>query len=87
MHLQEGRFLRGSSNKEYTSFKALPDTAGIISAEVFGAPSLVFFDGFFKELEIKELEIHGYSLLDIHQWIFIDGYPSISMNSLMDIHQ
>ena len=40
------------------------------------------FHGFFKELDFKELEIHRYSLLDIHQWIFIDGYPS--MNSLMD---
>ena len=50
------------------------------------------FHGFFKELDFKELEIHRYSLLDIHQWIhwwisineFIDG-PSI--NSLTDIHQ
>ena len=42
----------------------------------------LFFAGFFKELDFKELEIHRYSLMDIHQWIFIDGYPS--MNSLMD---
>jgi len=48
---------------------------------------LMVFHGFFKELEI-----HRYSLLDVHQWIhwwisineFIDGQ---SMNSLMDIHQ
>ena len=48
--------------------------------------------GVFKELDFKELEIHWYSLMDIHQWIhwwksineFINGHPS--MNSLMD-HQ
>ncbi len=53
-----------------------------------------FCVGFFKELDFKELEIHRYSLMDIHQWIhwwtsindihwwtideFIDG-PSMNM--------
>jgi len=27
----------------------------------------LFFHGFFKELDFKELEIHRYSLMDIHQ--------------------
>ena len=45
----------------------------------------LFFHGFFKELDFKELEIHRYSLLDTineYQWIsineFIDG-PSMYM--------
>ena len=45
----------------------------------------LFFHGFFKELDFKELEIHRYSLLDTineYQWIsineFIDG-PSMNM--------
>ena len=37
---------------------------------------LIVFHRFFKELDFKELEIHRYSLMDIHQWIFIDGYPT-----------
>ena len=46
---------------------------------------LLFFNGLFKELDFKELEIHRYSLLDTideYQWIsineFIDG-PSMNM--------
>ena len=45
--------------------------------------SLFFFHGFFKELDFKELEIHRYSLLDIHQWLTMD----IHRYSLMDIHE
>ena len=33
---------------------------------------LWFFHGFFKELDFKELEIHRYSLMDIHHWISMD---------------
>ena len=43
----------------------------------------IFFHGFFKELDFKELEIHGYSLMDTineYQWISINEYQWISIN-------
>ena len=48
--------------------------------------------GFFKELDFNELEIHRYSLMDIHQWYSLMDHRWIhwwtpSMNPLMDIHQ
>ena len=46
-----------------------------------------FFNGFFKELDSKELEIHRYSLLDTineYQWISINEYQWISINEFID---
>ena len=47
----------------------------------------LFFNGFFKELDFKELEIHRYSLwdtIDEYQWISINGYQWISINEFID---
>ena len=47
----------------------------------------MFFHGFFKELDFKELEIHRYSLLDTineYQWISINEYQWISINEFID---
>jgi len=48
---------------------------------------LLFFHGFFKELDFKELEIHRYSLLDTtneYQWKSINEYQWISINEFID---
>ena len=47
----------------------------------------LFFHGFFKELDFKELEIHRYSLMDTineYQWISINEYQWISINEFID---
>ena len=49
-----------------------------------------FFIVFFKELDFKELEIHGYSLLDAineYQWISVNEYQWISINEFIVVHQ
>ena len=46
-------------------------------------------DWFSKELDFKELEIHGYSLMDTineYQWISINEYQWISINEFIDGH-
>ena len=53
----------------------------------FSHSFLLFFHGFFKELDFKELEIHRYSLLDTineYQWISINEYQWISINEFID---
>ena len=60
------------NNEKYTSvtltnfFEIL---VGIFGFPWFCSWFVIIFHCFFKELDFKELEIHWYSLLDMHQWI------------------